>query len=269
MAIKMVFGVPGSGKSAFMTFQELGFMGGAPAFNALRSCNGLIRQLNDSGFKLELPSVKHLAFSDWTVLKDPYTKITNNEIDGFRLGLPNKRHDTLFIPPFSKIFLDEAQKYLNSRRRIATYISRFYEMARHFYIDILLASQRPALIDLNVRELADTVIKIERMEHEYKHEMLTRTEWIVREFENCAAAIRYIESGEKGKAGEKKSYVYDGNIFRHYDAHNFFPLMFKNKYETTYFDVLKAKPCGMNLQDIKRFNLLHDYEVPKTFYEVG
>ena len=136
-------------------------------------------------------------------------------------------------------------------------------------MNIMLAAQRPALIDLNVRELAAKIIEVRGMEHEYKHGLLTRTQWDCREFENCAAAIKYIEGGKTEKVGERKFYRFDGNIFKHYNANNFFPFLFKNRYEVTHMDIMPAQKWDLSLLQIKKFNLLHDFEVPTTYYEVN
>lgn len=265
--IAIIFGVPRVGKTALMTSFALAQMKGVAAHQDIKECRKLIAPLNNNGFNLTLPD-RHLVFSDYYI-DDRRGKIRSYEIDGFYLGLPNLTHPTVFLPPFSRIYLDEAQKYYNSResQKLSDFVSRFYELHGHYRLNITMTVQRPGLIDLNIRELSTTVIEVVDLKHKYEHDRIVKSFWFCNVFDSTAKALKYIDSGRTSNFGEHTVFSYDGNIFKHYDSHNFMPAHLKDRYESD-FDCVPSFKCGMNLAAIKAFNLSHDYNVPETFYKV-
>lgn len=265
MSITIIFGLPRVGKTALMTNLALQCMRGSAARQDLKSCSKLIKPLNANGFFLSAP-LKHLVFSDYFIQTNKRAEIVNNEVNGFYLGLPNKSHPTVFLSPYSRIYLDEAQKYYNSRERISDFVSRFYELHGHYRLNITMAVQRPGLIDVNIRELAVEVIEVESLKHEYDHGKIVGSIWTCNVFSNAAKVQKYIDGGKSDKLGDKVRYYFEGNIFNHYDSYNFFPTFFNERY-TEDFSKTVAKKCGKNLIDIKAFNTTHDYAVPETYYK--
>ena len=82
--------------------------------------------------------------------------------------------------PYEVIGIQEAQKYLNSRKskNFPDWQSRWYEQHRHNNLDILMDVQRPGLVDVNIRELAQ-FIDIQDMENfKIVNEARRREEWI-------------------------------------------------------------------------------------------
>lgn len=264
MAITIIFGVPRVGKTALMTSLALEYMHGVSARQDVRACSKLVVPMNCNGFNYTLPN-KHLVFSDYYI-QDRRDKITSYEIDGFFLGLPNSQHPTLFLPPCSRIYLDEAQKYFNSRERLSDFTSRFYELHGHNRYNVTIAVQRPNLIDVNVRELAVEVIEVLEIEHKYDHGLIMGSQWKCNLFYNTAKAQKYIESGKTARFGDKVYFEYIGNIFKHYDSYNFMPVFFKDNY-TKPFDLVPSVKSKHNIQSMQEFNATHNYEVPETYYK--
>lgn len=265
--ITAVFAPPRTGKTAWITAQALSHMRGRQAREDVRFSRRIIEPLQNNGFMFSLPeNIKHLVFADFPIW-DKRGAVTSWEINGFDLGLPNKQHKVKFIPPGSVLILDEFQKYLNSRdfQRLADFVSRFYELHGHWYLRIYVAIQRPMLIDKNVRELITEVVEIKEMKHTYTHDLLTRTQWDCRVFSNMALAVRYIESGKTLQAGEKQVYTFNGNIFKHYNAQNFFPFFLRDNYTRESFDMVPSFVCGNSMRDIKLFNSIYTFETPETF----
>ncbi len=278
--ITMIYAPPRTGKTALMTNFALSYMHGISARRDIKACQRVLEPLNNNGFQLALrPDAKHLVFADYTIGRDRKWQKTNWEIDGYYLGMPNapktdekgtviaKAHPVLFLPPCSRIFLDESQKYYDSRKSnyLSDFVSRFYELHGHYKMNIWLTVQRPGLIDLNIRELSQCVIEVDHMEHKYIHGLLRQTIWHCFEYDNVALAIRNIESGKRLDGGKKTRYIFDGNIFRHYDAENWFPAFLKGRENRKRFDMRPARRCAKTLQAITEFNELHDCDIPETY----
>lgn len=97
-----------------------------------------------------------------------YSPRFSRRINPFRLGFANDFVQTHFNLPFECIFITEAQKYLNSRMSMyfPDWQSRWYEQHGHNDLDIWLDTQRPMLIDVNIRELSQ-FIEIMSLEFSY------------------------------------------------------------------------------------------------------
>lgn len=270
--ITMIYAPPGFGKTALATHFGLERMRGPLARADIKACDKILEPLNNNGFKLSLrPNTKHLTFADYPIIGNRKATRTSWEIDGYYLGLPNATHPTMFLPPHALIILDESQKYYDSRKSnyLSDFVSRFFELHRHYDLEIIITVQRPGLIDLNIRELSQRVIEVLGMDHKYEHGLLRRTIWHCREYDNVALALRNIDSGKTLKVGKQTKYVHEGNIFKHYDSKNWFPAFLKDKGERKYFDMRPAKRCAKTLAAIKEFNELHNCEVPETYLKKG
>lgn len=266
--ITIISGDVGSGKTALMTYFAVNHMT-VLSFDDVFSSKQEVKRLNKGGFTLSLPK-KHIVYADYDITSglNKYPRRSSYEVDGFFLGLPNTRQDTIFVPPCSKIFLDEAQKYYNSRRTaiFPDFVSRFYETHRHYKLDIYLACQRSGLIDLNIREIGQRFIEVLELTHKYNnYGQIKKTIWKCIEFYNYFEFENYLNSG-KQKGGNIVKYVFEGNIFSCYDSHNFMALHLKNRYEND-FDMTTSQSVGYDLEAIKEYNGTHNYEVPSTFYD--
>ncbi len=222
--LTIISGVPGAGKSSlnayflYSTYREEGI-------TLLKRCRAKIEELNKtrlhpltlpaqppiySDFKVKFPA----GYKKWY---EPYF------VNGYYMGLSNERLKTQFLPPYAKVFLGESQRYYNSRKSgsFPDFVSRFYEMHRHFGLDIYLDVQRVRLIDPNIRELCRRFIEVQGMEHTRdKLGRITRTVWHCREFGNWIDFEDYLNTG--ADTYKETTYSYDGNIFDCYDSFSFF-----------------------------------------------
>lgn len=222
--ITIIFGAPGTGKSSKQAhivkqlYREQGR-------RILDDCRSRIEQINeDNGLSLTVPD-RVPIFSDFPItIKSGYEKTyMTYYINGYYLGLPGSENEVMFVPPGSKIFLSEAQRYYDSRKSktMPDSISRFYEMHRHYGLDIWMDVQRPKLIDANIRELCQHFIEIVKLEHEYDAlGRIVKSRWSCREFDTWDKTDRYLSGGEK--TYEETEYVNSGNIFNSYDSFTYF-----------------------------------------------
>ena len=222
--ITIIFGAPGSGKSSLMThFLSQIYYTDGPA--RLKKARQKIEEINEERTYLltvpaEIPIYTNYKVSlhtgyhkDW----EPYY------INGYYIGLPNDRMDTIFTPPFSAIFLDEAQRYFNSRKSASTpdWVSRYAEMHRHYGIDLCLCAQRPILIDANVREICKDFYEAREMEHIRDDAgAIAKTIFRVRRFEAWAAVEQYLETG--AETYREAAVTHEGDIFSSFDSYSYF-----------------------------------------------
>lgn len=222
--ITIIFGAPGSGKSSLSTYflkrvyRREGYM-------RLDRARTLIKKANRLREKpLTVPD-KPPIFSNYRVrFKTGYEKwFEPYFVNGFYLGLPNERMQTQYIPPASAVFLGEAQRFFNSRNnaRIPDWVSRFFEMHRHFRVDVWMDVQRPILIDANIREICKQFIEVREMVHERDEaDHIVKTVFRCREFERWGAVEQYLDSG--AEVYRDTEYIHEGNIFRSFDSYSYF-----------------------------------------------
>ncbi len=147
-------------------------------------------------------------------------------INGFYLGLPNDKMQTQFVPPGSKIFLSEVQRYYDSRKKaLPDHVSRFFEMHRHYGIDIYLDIQRAMLVDLNIKELCRRFIEIQSHQNiTDENGRIFKTVWTYREFGSWIEYEQYLSSNAQTYI--TKTYTHNGNIFECFNSFSFYEEFF-------------------------------------------
>lgn len=244
--LTIVFGGYGVGKTAFITQRliEAYEESGEEMLNYARS---EIERANGERLKtLTIPSQPPI-YCDYNVkievqrgeYFEPYY------LNGYYFGLPNDKMPTQFVPPGSKIFFDEAQRYYNSRKSMTMpdHVSRAYEMHRHYGLDITMAVQRVMLIDKNIKDLCKHFIEIQSLEHEYNaFGDISKSVWKCREFDNWLAVEEYLNTGAGNYV--ETEYTYEGNIFDCYNSFNYFNDFMPRETKNEDFSYLKFKNDG-------------------------
>lgn len=205
--ITIICGDPGAGKTALMTYFALDFLHYDTDYT---SCLSKIENFNARGFTLSTP--KHLVFTDWKVTCNPKA---NDEVqsyfcNGFYLGMPNNQHPTMFLPPYSKVFLSEAQRYYNSRNyaSLSDFVSQLYEQHRHWGMQIFLDCQRSTLIDLNIRGIAARILYVEKLLHDIDcYGRIVSSTWKCRQFDSIYDFDNYLQSSNRD-LGKVVEFVY-------------------------------------------------------------
>lgn len=221
MALHNVFGDIGAGKSAFLmrTIEELYYKHGQKILERSRR---IIEEENKKRkhkltppdrvpiyctFEFEIPN------PDGSVYK-PYL------IKGSEIGI-GKNYKKIY--PAAVIILDEAQNEFNSKNDLKRAVSAFFETSRHADFEIWLASQRPVLINKDIRDLSRHFIQIYKLEKTVAHfNIITNLKWHCREFDSRADVDEYVELSKSGK-GDIVNYrntVYEsrGYILNHYKS---------------------------------------------------
>ena len=264
--ITIIFAPPRTGKTCFMThcLREL-------AFDRERN-RKMIREIsnkNRNGFNLTIPN--HCVSSNYDIRfrKFLYSPRLSRVINPFRLGFDNKFVKTHFNYPYEAIGITEAQKYLNSRMSLyfPEWQSRWYEQHGHNNLDIFLDTQRPMLIDVNIRELAQ-FIEIMKLDVGYdKKGNIKQLKWTIRRIENSFLFDKYLLSGKKDKTCFKQEIVVaDYNVFKMYDSQSCKPKFYQGHFDED-FDVKESEVVEDSLEGYIKFLEESDDELPKGYYQ--
>ena len=217
--ITIIFGPPRIGKTAFMVkkLNEIAF-----DTERNRIMQAVIQAKNDiEGRKLTIPEHCVSANFEITFKKEFYSPRYARVIDPNRLGFANDKVKTHFILPYETFGIMEAQQYYNSREfgSFPKWQSSLFEQHGHNHLNFYMDTQRPGLIDINIRELAK-FIEIRNLTIKYdKYDRITEMEWTVREFDNSGAVDEYMKSSKKDRSlyVEYKE-TYRRDVFKQYNS---------------------------------------------------
>ena len=227
--ITVISALPGFGKTLLFSYlmaQKTCVEG----YDLYRNSCKFIEKYNNNGFKFSYPKQKHVTYFNGHArisvmgrpVKIPYV------LNPWYLGLPTKESEVDLVFPGSVLFIDEAQRYYNSRMSyyFPDYVSRFYEMHRHYRLTIYLIAQRAGLIDKNIRSIAQEFIYIDRLEKEEDSlGNLIQAKWYIHRF-NCYSDLEKYEEGNK-ELGTEDIIVCNENLYKFFDTH-FFEFLYLN-----------------------------------------
>ena len=224
---------------------------------------------NSKGFNLSIP--KHCVSSNYSIdfRKFGYRLRPSRIINPFRLGFDNLFVKTHFSLPYEVIGITEAQKYLNSRMSMyfPEWQSRWYEQHGHNNLDIYLDTQRPMLIDVNIRELAQ-FIEIVNLRLSYdNYGRVNALKWKIRKIENSQLFDKYMSSGKKDKTCYTEEVVVaDYNVFALYDSQSCKPKFYAGHLDED-FDYNQSTPTEESLEGYIKYLEEIDDELPNNFYQ--
>lgn len=269
MSITIIVGKPGAGKTVFTAsvVAEKITHSREDYINLKRE----IKYLKQGGFSfLELPPQKHLVYTDFKFRINK--KIESYYIDGFKLGLPNPYFETTFIPPYSTIFLDEAQRYYDSRnaKSLRAEVYNWFQLHRQNHYNIYLVCQRLANVDVNIRALADKIIVIDDLKLKTNEfGIVEHFKWITREFESPDTAEDYCLKKDRDEVARLgKRVVVESNLplFRYYDSFGNKPIFFNGK-EFESFDYYIEKKYNYSIESFVEYNENHYFTAPKGYWK--
>lgn len=224
--IHSVFGDRGAGKSVFLvnnftyTYEVLG------REILERSCRIIEEQNKTRKQKLTPPDKVPIYCNFKVQIKNPDGSIYEPYyIKGSKIGI-GKKYKKLY--PCAIIFIDEAQNEFNSKNDLPRAVSAFFEKSRHADFEIWIASQRPILINKDIRDLSRHFIHIYKLEMTKAHfGIICDLKWYCREFDNRADVDEYVELLKKDKIDtisyKETTYHCGGEVLDCYDTKEYLP----------------------------------------------
>lgn len=249
--ITQFFGTTGMGKSADLALivKEAFYKRGDELFDLC--CEQIEADNERFGMNCPLPDLPPIFVGpyldvcmeiDYEEFYKPY------HLAPYHLGIAEEGENARpvqFIPPYSLLIIPEAQRYYDSRQGISPSVSGFFEKHRHQHLEIYLESQRPDLIDLNIRRLTHKYVEMRGIENKTNFAgRVEATTWSVREFAGFNEVNDYL-NGKNAKYTDKRI-THAGNIFECYDSYacakDFFP---RAKNGVAKYDFLRAYSSAM------------------------
>lgn len=263
--ITMICGVPGAGKSSYMAYLAVQSMldGGTN----YRACKRELLQLNESGTQYAPPPQHHCVYSDNSVHFG--RRLRTYWLDGFTIGLANPFFASTFLPPYSAVFLDEAQRYYDSRmsRYLRDEVYHWYQFHRHMDYSVYLACQRPANIDVNIRALAERVIVLEQCKTtENDYGQVCKVVWLGREFASADSAESYLLNSDKCDTGKEFRAECDFDIFSCYNSKSCRPAFYADNYYTK-IDYYTEQGYEFTLSSFVEYNANHYFTAPQGYWK--
>lgn len=266
--ITIIFAPPRTGKTCFLTH-----MARETAFDRSRTrlmqAELLAKQANGFNALQTIPTHCVSANYDLTLRKFGYSERHNRRINPYRLGFANYEVQTHFNFPYETIFITEAQKYLNSRmsRFFPDWQSRWYEQHGHDNLDIWLDTQRPMLIDVNIRELAQFV---EIMKLDIKYDDCgkpCKLTWYIRRIPHSSAFDKYMASGKAdGSCYTEDVVTANYNVFDCYDSQSCKPKFYDGHLKSD-IDYFVPQPTEATLDGYIQYLTELDDELPQGYYK--
>ena len=246
--ITIIFGPPRIGKTMLMVYLLT-----EAAFNRERNrkMRKALEEKNRNGFNLTIPDYAVSANFDITFRKYGYSQRKARIIDPNKIGFGGGGRNTHFLLPYETIGVMEAQEFYNSRNyaKFESWQSNLFEQHGHNHLDFYMDTQRPGLIDLNIRELAQfvEVRALDLKKDKYNH--VSGLTWTVRTFDNCGLVDDYMRSGKKDRTCFKQFKITsDIDVRKSYDSWSLEPKFYMGHMEED-FDLRYQKKYGETKAD--------------------
>lgn len=223
-----------------------------------------------SGFSAIKTIPQHCVAGNYAMrlIKFGYHPRVNRIINPFRLGFDNPYVKTHYSLPYELYAITEGQKYFNSRmsRLYPDWQSRYFEQHGHDYLDFLIDTQRPGLIDVNIRALSKFIEIIKLDIHRDRYWRIDGLKWRIRHIDNNDLLEDYFKSGKRDKSCYTEEIVKaDYNVFDCYDSRCCKPKFYAGHLFED-IDFSPAAPTEETIDGYLRYYEENDDELPSGFY---
>lgn len=268
--ICIIFAPPRTGKTCFLTHIANTYM-----FDHERNykMQQELKQKQANGFTNIKTIPQHCVSSNYAIIghKFRYSPRKSRIINPYRLGFYNEFVDTHFLLPYGVFVITEAQKYTNSRmsKYFPDWQSRMYEQHGHNNIDFFLDTQRPGLIDINIRELSH-FIEIVKLDKKFDNNgKIIGLKWTIRHIENSSLYEKYISSGKKDiSCYEQLIVTANYNVFDCYESTSCKPKFYAGHFNHD-IDYVESAKVEESLKGYKDYLRYYDDELPENYYQKG
>lgn len=267
--ITFVVGTPGAGKTLLLTHLATYIMRnqGYANYRMLKRENA---QLNNNGYNLSLPPQKHLVYADYDI--SITRKLQAYSISGYEIGLANPYFYTTYIPAYATIFLDEAQRYYDSRmsRYLRDDVYHWYQIHRHNDYNVYMSCQRLANIDVNIRALGGCFLVIDKLNIDKdEYGFFRKITWTVRKFHSCDTAEQYTlarDTKQKCDMGTVDKIVADYDVSRYYNTKSCKPAFYAGL-ETADYQYYVNAGYTFSAESFVDYNNTHAFSAPIGYWK--
>lgn len=206
--IRLIYGIPGAGKTALMVALAMEDMYGENALYALEQANAEVLMLNEKGFKVSEPTSDHLVYCANVIIdvtSPDFGHRRSLELYPERLGIATEGFAPQFVYRGSTLCIDELPDVADCRN-FATFpqaMCRYWAKHRKHCINMYGTCQDIEQVEKRIRKLA-AITHVRNMELvTNRFGEVVQTVWTLHNWD-C------YEDWEKGASPTEETYVYDG-----------------------------------------------------------
>ncbi|MCM1289628.1 MAG: hypothetical protein NC132_03135 [Corallococcus sp.] len=215
--IRLIYGIPGAGKTALMAALCIEDMYGENAVAAITGAYDEVAMLNQLGFKVTPPKSDHLVYCskltiDVTSPDFGHRRSLETSVD--RLGVGSKNFTPQYFYRGSTIALDELPEDADSREwtSFPAEKRRFFAKHRKRNLTIYATCQDPEQCEKRFRKLA-LITHVREIEFIYNEfDEVIQTVWTLQNW-------KCYEDWETKVTPTEETYVYNGDIREAYDTY--------------------------------------------------
>lgn len=262
----IIYGIPGAGKTLLLTHILNVYCYDRPQFLLMKK---EIEKLNKGGFNLTIP--EHPCFSSYSIefRKFGRNRRQNYHFDPFKFGFESKFIDTVPTVPYGVYGIMEAQEFFNSRmsQYFPDNVSRAFEQHRHNGLTFFMDTQRPDLIDLNIRALACFLeVKDLIITHDKYTGKIKEICWLIHYIPNHKLFERYESSGGLDTSTYTPLYVVaEYDVFKLYDSRSNKPKFYSSLLNKD-FELKKGEITGNTISAFEKFLENYSNIRPDNYY---
>ncbi|MCM1533492.1 MAG: hypothetical protein NC099_02445 [Corallococcus sp.] len=214
--IRLIYGIPGAGKTALMVALGIENMYGENAISALDKANAEVLMLNEQGHSVTPPKSDHLVYCAKVTID-----VTNPDfghrrslyLDANRLGIAADGFVPQYVYRGSTLCIDELPEAADSRNwgQFAEGMCRYWAKHRKHSLTVYATCQDVEQVEKRIRLLA-SITQVREIEFVYdKFDEVTTTVWRLNNW-HC------YEDWLRGAEPTEETYVYKGDIREAYDT---------------------------------------------------
>lgn len=216
--IRIIYGIPGAGKTALMVALGIEHMYGENAMYALDDAQAEVNELNEKGFNVSSPKSEHLVYGSNVVIdviSPDFGHRRSLALNADRIGIATDDFIPQYVYRSSTLLFDELPDDADSREwnSFPANKRRYWAKHRKHSLNIFATCQIPIQADNRIRALAviTHVCDIEFVYNEYDE--VTKTIWTLDNWD-C------YEYWEQGREPTREIYEYNGDIRRAYNTYD-------------------------------------------------
>lgn len=216
--IRLIYGIPGAGKTALAVALGIDQMYGENAIEALEIANAEVAELNERGFNVSPPRSDHLVYCSDNMSIDVTSPDFGHRrslvLYPDRLGIAMEGFKPQYTYRGSTYIIDELADYVDARRwgKFTTGCCRFFAKHRKHGLTIIGTCQDPEQVEKRVRMLS-TITQVRSIEFVTNgYSEVTQTVWELYNWD-C------YEDWEQHKEPTPETYIYNGDIREAYNTY--------------------------------------------------